>query len=96
MKLPNGLTAVGTGGTKKVSKHNAARAMLDILEGRAAAKLEVKPKSLVPANQNHPLEVKEDPKAKQGILLLPMEGSQVGSLTRFFSCFFCKKSLISL
>ena len=35
--LPNGLTAVGTGGTKKVSKHNAARAMLDILEGRASA-----------------------------------------------------------
>jgi len=35
--LPNGLSAVGTGGTKKLSKHNAARAMLDILEGRAAA-----------------------------------------------------------
>ena len=37
MTLPNGLKAVGTGGTKKVSKHNAARAMLDILEGRASA-----------------------------------------------------------
>ena len=31
------MTAIGTGGTKKVSKHNAARAMLDILEGRASA-----------------------------------------------------------
>lgn len=37
MKLPNGLTAVGSGPTKKVSKHNAARAMLDILEGRTSA-----------------------------------------------------------
>jgi len=35
--LPNGLQAVGTGSTKKLSKHNAARAMLDILDGRAAA-----------------------------------------------------------
>ena len=28
---------MGSGATKKLSKHNAARAMLDILDGRAAA-----------------------------------------------------------
>ena len=39
VKLPNGMTAIETGGTKKSSKHNAAWAMLllDILEGRTSA-----------------------------------------------------------
>ena len=35
--LPNGLQAVGSGATKKLAKHDAARAMLDIMDGRAAA-----------------------------------------------------------
>ena len=35
--LPNGTQAVGTGATKKLAKHSSARAMLDILDGRAAA-----------------------------------------------------------
>jgi len=34
--LPNGFVAVGTAPTKKTAKHNAARGMLDILEGRAS------------------------------------------------------------
>ena len=35
--LPNGVQAVGTGATKKLAKHSAARGMLDVLDGRAAA-----------------------------------------------------------
>jgi len=35
--LPNGLKVDGTANTKKIAKHNAARAMLDILDGRAKA-----------------------------------------------------------
>jgi len=35
--LPNGLQASGFGPTKKLSKHNSARAMLDILDGKTAA-----------------------------------------------------------
>jgi len=35
--LPNSVQAVGTGATKKLAKHNAARGMLDVLDGRAAA-----------------------------------------------------------
>eukprot|EP00092_Neocalanus_flemingeri_P028932 GFUD01031415.1.p1 GENE.GFUD01031415.1~~GFUD01031415.1.p1 ORF type:complete len:633 (+),score=147.08 GFUD01031415.1:135-2033(+) len=33
--LPNGLMAMGTGANKKTAKHNAARGMLDIVDGRA-------------------------------------------------------------
>jgi len=36
VSLPNGLTAIGTAPSKKAAKHNSARAMLDILEGRAS------------------------------------------------------------
>jgi len=32
--MPNGLMAIGTGANKKTAKHNAARGMLDILDGR--------------------------------------------------------------
>jgi len=37
VSLPNGLTAIGTAPSKKAAKHNSARAMLDILDGRASS-----------------------------------------------------------
>jgi len=36
VSLPNGLMAVGSAAQKKTAKHNAARGMLDILDGRAS------------------------------------------------------------
>ena len=35
MSLQNGLKVEGTGETKKVAKHKAAAAMLDIIDGKA-------------------------------------------------------------
>jgi hypothetical protein len=34
VSLPNGLVAIGNAANKKTAKHNAARGMLDILDGR--------------------------------------------------------------
>jgi len=36
VSLPNGLMAIGSAAQKKTAKHNAARGMLDILDGRAS------------------------------------------------------------
>jgi len=36
VSLPNGLVAIGNAANKKTAKHNAARGMLDILDGRAS------------------------------------------------------------